>query len=155
MATSIGASAPSGEQQLPGTSGDQSSSRQLFTSATLGVSAVKRSPSPASFAANESSPVAKKKRMFSRELRYMMHGFGDDSNPYTETVDLMEDLVVDFITEMTQKAMDVGKSGKVHVNDIIFVIRKDQKKYARVKELLTMNEELKKARKFFENDAEY
>jgi len=80
----------------------------------------------------------------------MMHGFGDDPNPYSETVDLVEDLVIDFVTEMTMKAMEVGKSGKVHVNDIIFLIRKDPKKYRRVKELLMMNEELKKARKAFE-----
>ena len=80
----------------------------------------------------------------------MMHGFGDDPNPYSETVDLVEDLVMDFVTEMTFKAMEVGKSGKVHVNDIIFLIRKDPKKYRRVKELLMMNEELNKARKAFE-----
>lgn len=30
----------------------------------------------------------------------MMYGFGDDQNPYSESVDLLEDLVVDFISEM-------------------------------------------------------
>lgn len=30
----------------------------------------------------------------------MMYGFGDDQNPYTESVDLLEDLVIEFITEM-------------------------------------------------------
>ena len=29
--------------------------------------------------------------------------------------------------------MEVGKRGKVHVEDIVFLIRKDPKKYARVK----------------------
>lgn len=78
-----------------------------------------------------------------------MHGFGDDPNPYTETVDLVEDLVMDFIVETTRSAMEVGKSGKVHIDDIVFLIRKDKKKYARVRDLLRMNEELKKARKDF------
>lgn len=32
-----------------------------------------------------------------------MYGFGDDQNPYTESVDIIEDLVIEFITEMTQK----------------------------------------------------
>ena len=32
-----------------------------------------------------------------------MYGFGDDQNPYTESVDLLEDLVLDFITEMVRK----------------------------------------------------
>jgi len=66
----------------------------------------------------------------------------------------VEDLAVDFITEMTLKAMDVGKKGKVHVEDIIFLIRKDPKKHARVKDLLMMNEELKKARKAFDDDVD-
>lgn len=30
----------------------------------------------------------------------MMYGFGDDQNPYTESVDLLEDLVIEFITQM-------------------------------------------------------
>ncbi|KAG6929523.1 TATA-box binding protein associated factor 13 [Chelydra serpentina] len=30
----------------------------------------------------------------------MMYGFGDDQNPYTESVDILEDLVIEFITEM-------------------------------------------------------
>lgn len=82
-----------------------------------------------------------------------MFGFGDDQVPFTESVDLLEDLVVEYITEMTLKAMEVGKRGKVHVEDIVFLIRKDPKKYARVKDLLTMNEELKKARKAFDAES--
>ena len=31
-----------------------------------------------------------------------MYGFGDDQNPYTESVDLLEDLVIDFITQMVK-----------------------------------------------------
>lgn len=80
----------------------------------------------------------------------MMYGFGDDKNPYTESVDLLEDLVIEFITEMTHKAMEIGRTGRVQVEDIIFLVRKDPRKYARVKDLLTMNEELKKARKAFD-----
>jgi len=30
----------------------------------------------------------------------MMYGFGDDPNPYAESVALMEDLVVQYITDM-------------------------------------------------------
>lgn len=99
-------------------------------------------------------PPAKRKKYFSRELRYMMHGFGDDPVPYNETVTLLDDMVVSFITEMTQKAMEVGKKGKIHVEDILYITRKDPKKYARIKELLQMNEELKQAKKYFENTQE-
>lgn len=96
------------------------------------------------------SGQGKRKRLFSKELRCMMYGFGDDQNPYTESVDILEDLVIEFITEMTHKAMSIGRQGRVQVEDIVFLIRKDPRKFARVKDLLTMNEELKKARKAFD-----
>lgn len=62
-----------------------------------------------------------RKRLFSKELRCMMYGFGDDQNPYTESVDLLEDLVIEFITEMTHRAMEIGRTGRVQVEDIIFL----------------------------------
>ncbi|XP_062511119.1 transcription initiation factor TFIID subunit 13-like [Corticium candelabrum] len=102
--------------------------------------------------ASSQEPQAKRKRLFTKELRCMMYGFGDDSSPYTESVDLLEDLVVDYVTAMTLKALTIGKKGRVHVEDIVFLVRKDAKKYGRVKELLMMNEELKKARKAFDHD---
>jgi transcription initiation factor TFIID subunit 13 len=46
--------------------------------------------------------------------------------------------------------MEAGRAGRVQVEDILHLVRKDSKKYARVKDLLTMNEELKKARKAFD-----
>uniref|UniRef100_A0A2K6MDC9 TATA-box binding protein associated factor 13 n=1 Tax=Rhinopithecus bieti TaxID=61621 RepID=A0A2K6MDC9_RHIBE len=52
--------------------------------------------------------------------------------------------------ERTHKAMSIGRQGRVQVEDIVFLIRKDPRKFARVKDLLTMNEELKRARKAFD-----
>jgi transcription initiation factor TFIID subunit 13 len=98
----------------------------------------------------EDAPLEKRKKMFSKELRCMMYGFGDDQNPYSESVDLLEDVVVEYITEMSKMAMDIGRPGRISVEDVIFLIRKDAKKYSRVKELLMMNEELRKARKAFD-----
>ncbi|OWF45526.1 transcription initiation factor TFIID subunit 13-like [Mizuhopecten yessoensis] len=98
----------------------------------------------------EDAPLERRNKIFSKELRCMMYGFGDDRNPYTESVDILEDLVIDYISEMTKKAMEVGRPGRISVEDIIFLIRKDPKKYSRVKELLMMSEELRKARKAFD-----
>jgi Transcription initiation factor IID, 18kD subunit len=50
-----------------------------------------------------------------QELRCMLYGYGDDRNPYTETVDFLEDLVFQFITDMTQKAMEIGRQNRVQV----------------------------------------
>jgi transcription initiation factor TFIID subunit 13 len=49
------------------------------------------------------------------------------------------------------KALNIGKPNRVGLDDIYYLIRRDQKKYARVKELLSMSEELKKARKAFDD----
>lgn len=89
-------------------------------------------------------------KLYGKELRCMMYGFGDDRNPYTESVELLEDLVLKYINETTRKAMDVGRTGKITVEDVMYLIRKDKRKCARVKELLLMNEELKKSRKAFD-----
>lgn len=48
------------------------------------------------------------------------------------------------------RAMEIGRTGRVQVEDIVFLVRKDPRKYARVRDLLTMNEELKRARKAFD-----
>ena len=48
-----------------------------------------------------------RKRMFSKELRCMMYGFGDDQNPYTESVDFLEDLVIEFITDMVRISISI------------------------------------------------
>lgn len=37
---------------------------------------------------------------FNLAVRCMMYGFGDDQAPFTESVDLLEDLVVEYISEM-------------------------------------------------------
>jgi len=45
-----------------------------------------------------------RKRLFSKELRCMMYGVGDDQNPYTESVDLLEDLVTQYIREVVRSS---------------------------------------------------
>ncbi|XP_003375521.1 transcription initiation factor TFIID subunit 13 [Trichinella spiralis] len=89
-----------------------------------------------------------KKRYLTKELRCMLYGFGD------KTVDLLEDIVMEFIKSFTLKSMEVRKTGRITLEDIWYLIRRDPKKYSRVKDLLTMNEELRKARKAFD-EAKY
>ncbi|XP_010316747.1 transcription initiation factor TFIID subunit 13 isoform X3 [Solanum lycopersicum] len=76
------------------------------------------------------SSLKRKRGMFQKDLQHMMYGFGDDSNPLPETVSLVEDIVVDDVTDM------------------------DLPKLNQCTELLSMNEELKQARKAFEVDKE-
>ncbi|XWS30420.1 hypothetical protein CRYUN_Cryun24cG0116200 [Craigia yunnanensis] len=97
----------------------------------------------------------RKRGVFQKDLQHMMYGFGDDSNPLPETVALVEDIVVEYVTDLTHKAQDIGsKRGKLLVEDFLYLVRKDLPKLNRCKELLSMQEELKQARKAFEVDEE-
>ena len=46
--------------------------------------------------------------------------------------------------------MEVNKQNKVTIEDLMYLLRKDTRKFSRAKELLLMNEELKRARKAFD-----
>ncbi|KAF3436525.1 hypothetical protein FNV43_RR23617 [Rhamnella rubrinervis] len=114
------------------------------------------SSKPRGGTAQPSETSFKRKRgVFQKELQHMMYGFGDDPNPLPESVALMEDIVVEYITDLVYKAQDIGsKRGKLAVEDFLYLIRKDMPKLNRCTELLSMNEELKQARKAFETDEE-
>uniref|UniRef100_A0A5B7BKD1 Transcription initiation factor TFIID subunit 13 n=1 Tax=Davidia involucrata TaxID=16924 RepID=A0A5B7BKD1_DAVIN len=97
----------------------------------------------------------RKRGVFQKDLQHMMYGFGDDANPLPETVALVEDIVLEYVTDMVNKAQDTAsKRGKLLTEDFLFLIRKDLPKLNRCTELLSMNEELKQARKAFEVDEE-
>ncbi|KAK9704804.1 hypothetical protein RND81_07G012400 [Saponaria officinalis] len=101
-------------------------------------------------------PSFKRKRgVFHKDLQHMMYGYGDDRNPLPETVALLEDIVVEYVTDLVHKAQDMAyKRGKRMTEDYLFLIRKDLPKLNRCTELLAMNEELKQARKAFDMDDE-
>ncbi|CAN8295886.1 unnamed protein product [Cochlearia groenlandica] len=104
-------------------------------------------------ASGTSQAPDKRKPLFNKELQHMMFGFGDDQNPLPETVSLVEDIVVEYVTDLTHKAQEIGsKRGRLLVDDFLYLIRKDLPKMNRCRELLAMQEELKQARKAFDVD---
>ncbi|CAM8973662.1 unnamed protein product [Rhodiola kirilowii] len=93
----------------------------------------------------------RKRGVFQKDLQHMMYGFGDDPNPLPETMALVEDIVVEYVTDLANKAQETAsKRGKLLTEDFLFLIRKDPAKLNRARELLSMNEELKQARKTFD-----
>jgi len=97
----------------------------------------------------------RKRAVFQKDLQHMIYGFGDDPNPLPETLALVEDIVVEYVTDLAHKAQDIAsKRGKLLTDDFMFLIRKEPLKLNRCTELLSMNEELKQARKAFEVDEE-
>ena len=90
-------------------------------------------------------------QQFARELRLMMYGFGDDANPRPDSVEVMEEILLQYLHDLCSDAAKVSKMrGTVKVEDFIFALRKDPKKHARAEELLFRFDDLLKARKAFD-----
>ncbi|KAI8054459.1 transcription initiation factor IID, 18kD subunit-domain-containing protein [Syncephalis plumigaleata] len=97
---------------------------------------------------NTSRTQYNRKRVFTKDLRLMMFGFGDVPHPDMDTVNVLEEMVIDYITDMCHQAARLSSNkNKVTVDDFKYVLRHDSKKLARVEELIRMSEDIKAARK--------
>ena len=106
--------------------------------------------------APSTSAAARDGRRFQRELRSMMFGFGDDRQPQAESVQLLEDMVVDYVQTLLQHAQQASEhrtrgtkragEAKVRERDLLFVLRKDCRRQERIVELLEVWKEVKAAR---------
>lgn len=74
---------------------------------------------------------------------------GDDQNTYTEPVDILEDLVIEFITETMHKAMKIERQGQVQVEVSSSRFERTQGSLRRLL-VITLNEELKQSGKEFD-----
>ncbi|KAI9145500.1 transcription initiation factor IID, 18kDa subunit [Paraphysoderma sedebokerense] len=88
-------------------------------------------------------------------VKKMMYGFGDVINPDADSVECMEDLLMEFITEMCLEASKVSAPRvRVKTEDFLFVLRHDEKKLARAEELLIMAKDIARARKLIAEGTE-
>jgi transcription initiation factor TFIID subunit 13 len=77
----------------------------------------------------------------------IMYGSGDARVPLRESVQLIEELVTQFIVDMTRKAASVTRSGdRLHKEDLLFAIRDHPRMYARAQELLQMRSMIQQIR---------
>lgn len=86
-----------------------------------------------------------------------MYGIGDDPNPLQESVELLDDLVTEYIVDMCHEAAKMAthaRRNKIKVDDFKFALRRDPKKLGRVEELLLMSKVIADARKQFNDDIE-
>ncbi|KAF7363480.1 hypothetical protein MSAN_01003900 [Mycena sanguinolenta] len=86
--------------------------------------------------------------LFTKELKTLMYGFGDDRNPATDTVNVMEEILIEYITDVCQTAGTQSKRVRLSIEDLRRVLSRppDAKKLARMEELLFMQEDIKRAR---------
>ncbi|TCD71878.1 hypothetical protein EIP91_000010 [Steccherinum ochraceum] len=90
--------------------------------------------------------------LFTRELRNLMYGFGDDRNPSNDSVNVLEEILVEYIVDVCQTALAPGKKARLSIEDLRRALSRpaDAKKLARMEELLFMQEDIKRARAQFE-----
>ncbi|KZT09440.1 TFIID-18kDa-domain-containing protein [Laetiporus sulphureus 93-53] len=112
---------------------------------------------PISAAAGTSGRSGRKqptfKGLFSKELRNLMYGFGDDRNPANDTVNVMEEILVEYIVDVCQTASASGKGKtRLSIEELRRALSRpaDAKKLARMEELLFMQEDIKRARAEFD-----
>jgi len=106
-------------------------------------------PSDAKKSAEVIAPSAKKKKnqvSFKKNLPMIMHGYGDHGNPFDDTVDLLDDIAKDFITDLTAKALG-KKRGALSLTELLYAIRKDKKKFYRATEMIHANTNINEAKK--------
>jgi len=101
--------------------------------------------------ATGSKRQANLKGLFTKELRNLMYGFGDDRNPANDTVNVMEEILTEYIVDVCSTALGPTRKSRLSVDDIRRVLARpaDAKKLARMEELLFMQEEIKRAREQF------
>ncbi|KAF7682886.1 Transcription initiation factor TFIID subunit 13 [Astathelohania contejeani] len=96
-------------------------------------------------------PNDRKKLLFNKEIRLMMYGYGDVDSPRQDTAETLENYLVDYIRQLLIKTQNMAMiKGKVKTEDLLYCIKRDRKKYQRIKDLLLTNEELKNARRAFD-----
>jgi len=83
-----------------------------------------------------------------------MYGFGDDMNPANDTVNVMEEILVEYLVDVCQMAGAPGRRTRLSIEDLRRVLSRpaDAKKLARMEELLFMQEDIKRARAQFEDE---
>ncbi|KAF8636679.1 hypothetical protein AX17_003485 [Amanita inopinata Kibby_2008] len=93
------------------------------------------------------------KGLFTKELRSLMYGFGDDRNPANDTVNVMEEILVEYITDVCLSAGASSRKTRLSIEDLRKALSRpaDAKKLARMEELLFMQEDIKRARAQFED----
>lgn len=94
----------------------------------------------------------------------MMYGFGDSREPDARSVEVMEALTINFLTDLchrcrpappsfpTSRGYPYATRGKVKIDDLKFALRKDDKKLARLEELLYLEGIINGAKKILSTD---
>lgn len=96
---------------------------------------------------------------YTAEIRQMMHGFGDSSEPLMESAKLIEEVVLQQMRTIVRRACEVAdrrgcskKGTCINAEDLIFLLRKDKVKLQRLIKYLELKEFKSSISKMLENE---
>jgi hypothetical protein len=95
-------------------------------------------------------PPKKARGPLSNDIADMLFGFGDSWPPNTQTVNLVEALVTEYIQDLGARALqvaDLRPDGKLDKECFLYIVRKDRSKFQRANRLLLSNQQIKAAQK--------
>ena len=108
---------------------------------------------------NDSQPIRNEPGNYTAEIRQMMHGFGDSSEPLIESAKIIEEVVLQQMRTIIKNACEVsdrrGNSKKgtvISTEDFIFLLRKDKVKLQRLIRYLELKEFKSSINKAIESD---
>ena len=87
---------------------------------------------------------------FTNELKGLMYGFGDKEFPDNESAELLQEYVIEYIQNISLAAYRRNKrkgSNEISLRDLLYVLRKDKKRYYRIPSLINFYEIAKKTKK--------
>ncbi|KNE69315.1 hypothetical protein AMAG_13690 [Allomyces macrogynus ATCC 38327] len=91
--------------------------------------------------------AAKHKGVFTNELKEMVWTHGDPGDPDPATLDLLEDIALEFMVDLSVQAhrLSANKS-RLRLDDLRFLLRHDPIHLGRLEEILTKDEQLRRAK---------
>ncbi|XP_076295408.1 transcription initiation protein Spt3 [Lasioglossum baleicum] len=118
----------------------------------MAESTFSKSASDSQFVRNE--PVN-----YTTEIRQMMHGFGDSSEPLIESARIVEEVVLQQMKTIVRKACEVSerrgiskKGTNICAEDLIFLLRKDKVKLQRLIKYLELKDYKSSLNKSIDSD---
>lgn len=94
-----------------------------------------------------------KQRLFTNDLKSLLHAYGDTATPNIETIHALEDALTSYLTDLileANRARVLQGRTKFLETDYMFALRRDPAKLARFHDLWHTNTHLVKAQKLFD-----
>lgn len=101
----------------------------------------------------ESGRKRKLSNLFTPDLPAIMYAYGDVAFPSASSVDTLQDILEEYLTDICHETYRIARSGKrakIKIDDIKFALRNDPRVLGRVEELLVLQKSISDARKQYD-----